>query len=352
MKALIMGGTGAMGIHLCQLLADNGWEVYVTSRKERLNTQRITYIKGDAHNIEFLNSLMKNDSWDAIVDFMNYATAEFIERIGILLSSTKQYVFLSSSRVYANSAEPIVEDSNRILDVCKDESFLLTDDYSLAKARQENVLVNVDSRNWTIVRPYITFSENRLQLTSLEKEDWLYRAMKGKKIILSDDLLSKRTTLTYGHDVALAISKLMGQNDALGQKYHITSPHSITWYEVLDIYKNAFEDCFGYPMKVIITDKWKSYYGGDKAQVDYDRKYNRIFNTEKISKYIAKSELSDTKGKLRRCFVTFVRKPEWGTINWGKEALKDAYTHEWTMLSEIPSIKSKMRYLLNRIVNH
>ena len=67
----------------------------------------------------------------------------------------------------------------RLLDVSHDSIYLKTDEYALAKARQEDILRKSGKNNWTIIRPYITYSESRLQLGVLEKEAWLYRALKG-----------------------------------------------------------------------------------------------------------------------------------------------------------------------------
>ena len=57
----------------------------------------------------------------------------------------------------------------------KDEEYLKTDEYALSKARQEDILHRSGKNNWTVIRPYITYSEIRLQLGVLEKELWLYR---------------------------------------------------------------------------------------------------------------------------------------------------------------------------------
>ena len=109
MKILVLGGTGAIGVDLVQILADRGSEVHVTSRQERKSKHRnIIYIKGNAQNKKFLDSLLIA-KYDAIVDFMSYDTDTFAERVGSLLDHTKQYVYLSSSRVYAN-----IEGKNQI----------------------------------------------------------------------------------------------------------------------------------------------------------------------------------------------------------------------------------------------
>lgn len=48
MTILVLGGIGAMGKHLVNLLAADKNTVYVTARKERSSSGNIHYIKGDA----------------------------------------------------------------------------------------------------------------------------------------------------------------------------------------------------------------------------------------------------------------------------------------------------------------
>ena len=140
MEVLILGGTGAMGIHLIECLVAKGIFVTVTSRKDRDSAEYVTYVKGNAHDVNFLTTLLERKRWDVIVDFMVYSTEEFRDRAELLLKSTKQYIFLSSARVYADSKEAITEDSSRLLDVSQDKKFLQTDEYPLSKAREENIL--------------------------------------------------------------------------------------------------------------------------------------------------------------------------------------------------------------------
>ena len=162
MKILVLGGTGAMGVDLVKILGERSENVTVTSRSERKSEfSNVEYVKGDAHDTTFLQALL-TQKFDAIVDFMAYHTDEFKSRRDLLLGATDQYLFLSSSRIYANSKTPITEDSPRLLDVTTDKEYLKTDEYALAKARQENLLQESGKTNWTIIRPYITYSNQRL----------------------------------------------------------------------------------------------------------------------------------------------------------------------------------------------
>lgn len=275
MKILILGGTGAMGVHLVEILSGRGDEVFVTSRRARPSHDNITYIQGDAHDDGFLESLLSGRRWDAIIDFMVYATGEFRRRAPLLLDATAQYVFLSSARVYADSDAPITEESPRLLDVSQDREYLATDEYALAKARQEDILrAECGKGNWTIVRPYITYSEIRLQLGVLEKEAWLARALHGQTVVFSKDIADKMTTLTYGYDVARGIAALIGREKALGEAFHITCDRPIRWREVLNLYIEVLERKTRQRPKVLLTDTAPHI----TPQVKYDRYYNREFD--------------------------------------------------------------------------
>lgn len=345
---LVLGGTGAMGSHLCKILKEAGYHVYVTSRRERKDVDGISYIKGNAHDMPFLTQLLKQYQWKAIVDFMVYTTEDFQQRYQLFLDATSQYFFLSSARVYAESQQPLTEDSPRLLDVVKDEAYLATDEYALAKARQENLLMQSGKRNWTVIRPYITFDEYRLQLSSAEKEWWLYRALQGRTIIFSKDLACKYTSLTYGYDVARGIAALIGKESACGECFHITTDDKYKWSELLEAYLDAIEKETRTRPKVKMLEKWSPLVGGSPLQVKWDRLYNRKFDNSKINRFIDTSTFKGTMSALKDCVRVFIKKPYFRPISWKEEAKRDRFTREWTRLSEIPSWSQKIKYTLTR----
>lgn len=182
MKILVLGGTGAMGAPVVQILADRNNHVVVTTRQNKKSQNKnIQFVQGDAHDLNFVRGLL-DKAYDAVIDFMIYTPDEFMTFSKLYMEKSRQYVFLSSARVYADSPEErITEDTPRLLDITKDEQYLATNEYALAKAREENVLTESGFDNFTIIRPYITYYNNRLQLGVFEKEIWLQRALDGKK---------------------------------------------------------------------------------------------------------------------------------------------------------------------------
>ena len=199
---LVLGGTGAMGGYLVPILSKK-YCVYVTSRKPKHSLTNVYYIQGNAHDLVFLRSILNERRYKAIIDFMNYSTNEYKSRYNLLLSSTEQLFFISSSRVYSQINGRIVESDNRLLDSSSDTDFIKSDDYALAKARQEDLLRASEKKNWTIIRPYMTYSPFRLDIGMYPKEMWLYRVLKGRTFIFPEDVADKLVTLTNGKDVAL-----------------------------------------------------------------------------------------------------------------------------------------------------
>ena len=355
MKILVLGGTGAMGVDLVKILGERGENVTVTSRSERKSEfNNVRYVKGDAHDNAFLESLL-TEKYDAIVDFMVYNTEEFKFRRDLLLSATNQYLFLSSSRVYADSKMPITEDSPRLLDVTTDSEYLKTDEYALTKARQENLLRESDKTNWTIIRPYITYSNQRLQLGVYEKELWLYRAMHDKTTVFPRAIAEKYTTMTLGADVAMGISKLIGNEKAMGEAFHIVTNKAIKWDNVLAIYQRVFRDVTGKDIKIMYADDPKPIYEamGDKHQVIYDRLFDRRFDNTKFLQAAGECEFESPEIGLERCLRELLGDPKFRENP--SFAMMDKLAGEKTKLSEIQGVKQKckyfaMRYLPRKIV--
>lgn len=349
MKVLLLGGTGAMGVHLMEYLSEKSQnQIYVTTRSYRTSGKdNCHYIVGNAHDMTFLSNTLE-DSWDVIVDFMVYTTREFQSRVDFLLSKTKQYVFLSSSRVYADSVSPIKEDSPRLLDVSEDQEYLNTDEYALAKARQENILKSRMQKNWTIIRPYITFSEERLQLGVLEKESWLFRALHGKKILFSEDVADKYTTLTYGRDVARGIAAVLNEKEAYGQAFHITQSKTYTWREILTVYLDVLEKELKKRPEVCMVPTAPALKRNGKYQVKYDRLFNRSFDNSAIGNFIDVSEFSDPKDKLVECLRVFLQKRNFRSISWSIEAENDRITREYARIGDFNSFREFSVYFLCR----
>lgn len=352
MRVLVFGGTGAMGKYLVDLLAKRGDKVFVTSR-QRITTDNdnVVYIQGNAHDRVFLESILF-ERYDAIIDFMVYKKEEFEQRYEKLLNSTNHYIFLSSCRVYSDSANPITEETERILDVCTDEEYLMTDEYALSKARQENLLIQSARKNWTVIRPYITYNPERLQLGTFEKEQWLQRVLMGKTIVFPREVAEKTTAMTSGFNVAEIMLELIGNKNAMGECVQIVTFETKTWKEILDIYCGVLEDVTGSKVKILLIENntvipriLKNQY-----QLKYDRLYNRSFDSHKVcglcgkdfEYFSIKKGLEDTLKEFLTDNKKFKRK------SWELDAYMDKVAGERTSLKYIPTMKEKIKYIIAR----
>lgn len=335
-----------MGGYLVDILAEKGNTVDVTTRQERTSPNKnVKYICGNAHDLGFMKSVLEEGSYDAVIDFMSYKTKEFQGRAEIFTGSTGHYLFLSSSRVYADSDSPIKESSPRLLDVSTDRAYLATDEYALAKARQENILFGGKAGNFTVIRPYITYSNERLQLGVYEKERWLYRAMHGRITVFSRDIAEKYTTMTWGHDVAEAIAGLAGNSQALGEAYHITGDDCMKWSGIAEIYREVFAQVTGREMKIEYVDRALE----DTAQWKYDRLYDRRFDNSKIKSAVKEFSPIPIREGLTKCLTEFIRdNHRFRGIDTFGEVRMDRLVGTYTPLKEFASVKDRMKYFLYR----
>ncbi len=354
MYILILGGTGAMGMSLVQILRQNKHnEIFVTSRRKYNDIENVHYLQGNAQDDNWLLSILKMNNWDIIVDFMTYSTKKFKYRYSYMLSSTSQYIFFSSSRVYADAhGEKITEKTMRLLESSSDQVYLQTDEYALAKAREENLLLNAKNKNWTIIRPYITYNTARLQLGTMEKEAWLYRALRGRTVVFSEEIANTLTTMTYGYDVAQGIVSIMGKKDAFGNIFHIMQSNSITWREVAVIYQKVFKKVTNKDLKIKYISDTKEFSGvfSNYWQVHYDRLYPRVFDNSKILQFMGRryNWISIEEG-IKNCLSKFIlEKQVFCDINWIAEGWMDKKTGEMTPFAEIPTIKQRIAYTIMR----
>ena len=349
MNILILGGTGAMGAPLTELLSVSN-QVWVSSRSVRQSVKSsVHFIKGNAMHKDFLFEVIKLQSWDVIVDFMVRSLAQLKDVLPILLNGTQQYVFISSARVYAECDGLIKEDSPRLLDVSTDDEFLKTNEYSLAKAREEDLLRQYGTNNYTIIRPSITYNDHRLQLGVMEKEDFVYRVLHGRTIVFSHDLENKLTTMTHGNDVARGIAAIIGRQEALGETFHITYPESLTWGKVLSIYKNVLEEFLGHDITIKWTNETTNYnFPNQLYRIKYCRLFNRSFDNSKIAKYIDPNSFVSPEEGLTACLRTFLKQPKFSKKNWSLEGINNRVTKEHISCGEAKRIADKLWYIVYR----
>ncbi len=287
-RILVLGGTGAMGTYLVPELLSMGYKVDVVSIDDVISTnQNLKYIKADAKNAKFLTELLKNE-YSAIVDFLvhNRPSGDFKNTLmPLFLENTDHYINLSTYRVYSGVELPIKETSPRLLDVITDNQAYLDakeDEYSLYKAIGENMLLESGYKNWTVVRPAITYSKFRFQLVTLEANVLIERMRENKTVLLPKEAMGISATMSWAGDVAKMIARLVLNKNSYGEIYTVSTAENHLWQEIAEFYK----EIGGLKYETVDKDTYLELYAQNanwaRWQLEYDRLLNRVIDNSKI----------------------------------------------------------------------
>ena len=284
-KALVLGGTGAMGVYLVPKLVKQGYTVDVVSLDSVVSTdENIRYIQANAKDMAQITQLLKNN-YDIFVDFMIYSTREFLERYRLYLDSVKRYFYFSTYRVYDNY-QPITEGSPRLADTCLEPVYVNSQDYSFYKARQEDILRNSEYKNWTIFRPAITYSKRRFQLVTLEANVLIWRMMRGKTVLLPEKALDCQATMSWAGDVAEMIARIIEHPHSACETFTVSTAEHHTWREVAEYYK----EIGGLKYIAVDTEDYLKCLSADdcihmRQQLMLDRCFDRIVDNSKVLRF-------------------------------------------------------------------
>ena len=283
-KVLVIGATGVMGQYLIPYLAEVGHMVDAVSLDEKQSEwPNVKYITANAKDHTVLKQLLAAN-YDGIVDFMIYPTAELSYYLPLFLDHTGHYIYLSSYRVYDNKELPVRETSPRLLDTADSIVFRNSDDYSVYKARGENIVRTFPKNRWTIIRPTITYSFMRYQLVTLEAANTVGRAFAGKKVPVPEQARGVQTTMSWGGDVARMIERLLFNEKALGETFSVCTAEHHTWGEIADYYKDicgldaVWIDKEDY-LRLINPDPYNFRF---RWQLDFDRLFDRVMDNSKV----------------------------------------------------------------------
>jgi nucleoside-diphosphate-sugar epimerase len=356
MKVLVIGGTGTMGKPLVDLLYSNNNIITVICRKKQYDQRNINYLYGNAFDKSFMD-LALNEFYDCIIDFCLYSINDFLDRYDKLLSSTLQYVCLSSAAVYSINSGLITEDSPRLKETTSEKQIKNNDyyKYGFLKASIEDILINSGRNNWTIVRPFITYNDNRIPIGEWSEEIWITRTIHGKKVVIPKDLLKYKTTYSYGADVAMMIHSVLGKSTCLKQIYNVTSNNYVTWNEVLLACKNALSKQ-GYIMKIKYLEDSTPVFKHFPNMINhykYNRMTDRCICSSKIEAEMGHIKYVNMQNQIDICVRKYLQshnslKTEISNDYYIKiHSFMDKYTND-KMMFNLYKGKNKYRYFRNR----
>ena len=281
-RVLLIAGGGTLGTYTAKELLSMGHKVDIICPEEKTsNDENLRFFRSMA-TYEFLLELFGKEHYDGIVNFVHYPDVEEYKPVHKLLTdNTEHLIFLSSYRVYADLEHPITENAPRLLDVSTDEKFLAEETYALSKAKAENFIRASGTKNWTIVRPVISFSDRRFDIVTVNERVVLERVKEGRELILPENVRNLTAALDWAGNSGKLIASLLFKEAALGEAFTVSSAQNLTWGEVADIYT----ELIGLKVRWIDPDEWlkhEEYVMNNRFAAIYDRFFDRRIDNSKI----------------------------------------------------------------------
>ena len=277
-KVLLIAGGGTLGLYTAKELLRLGHAVDIICLDEMTSdNENLRFFKANA-TVEYLKELFALNRYDGIVNFIHYNNYEDYIPYHVLLSrNTDHLIFLSSYRVYADLEHPITENSPQLIDVIKDhQAFIEGDNYGLSKSKAERFLAdNPYPKNWTVVRPVISFSDKRLDIILTSANRVVEAARTGEVLRLPIEAKNLTAGLDWAGNSGKLIANLLFKKECIGEAYTISSAQNLKWCEVTDIYT----ELLGVKFEWAPAD-FPEYFWHWK----YDRAYDRAVDNSKVLK--------------------------------------------------------------------
>ena len=237
-RVLLIGGGGTLGTYTAEELLRRGALVDILCPEEKQAVNENLHFYRAYATEAVLRELLERNRYDGIVNYLHYPDAGEYKPIHKLLTdNTAQLIFLSSYRVYADLEHPITENAPLLLDVTDDRAFLEKETYAVSKARAEKFIqTESGTKNWTIVRPVISFSDKRFDLVTWSGREIIDMAKKGEPILLPGAAEKLTAGLDWAGNSGRLIANLLFKERAWGETYTISSAQNLSWGEVAAVY--------------------------------------------------------------------------------------------------------------------
>jgi nucleoside-diphosphate-sugar epimerase len=230
-KVLYLGGTGTISSSCVAESVRQGHDVHILNRGRTTRRQvpeGVTLVTGDAHDPDSIREALGDRTFDCVVNFLSYGAKDAAAAVDLLAGRAGQYVHISTASMYHKPVRrvPFVESTTR------HNPYL---GYARDKIAAEDVLRGAyDESEFpaTIVRPSHTYDNAHPPLPG----DWTAwdRVVRGDELVVPGDGTSL-WTLTHAEDFAVGLVGLIGNWQAVGEDFHITSDEVLTWNEIYDI---------------------------------------------------------------------------------------------------------------------
>jgi nucleoside-diphosphate-sugar epimerase len=280
MKVLFIGGTGRISLAISRQAINRGIDLYLLNRGSRNEElDGCHHLTADIQQSENVRAVLQGLEFDVVVDWITYTPDEIERDIALFRGRTKQYIHISSASVYQ---KPPVH-------------YLVTEstprhnpysDYSQNKIACEERLLRAyreEAFPVTIVRPSHTYDRHfPFAIGGSAGYTVADRMKKAQPVIVHGDGASL-WVVTHAEDFGGGLLGLMGNEQALGEAFHITSDEVLTWNQIYQTIAEALgvEANIVHIASDFIADVDPSFAGsllGDKT-------WSVVFDNSKIKKF-------------------------------------------------------------------
>ena len=232
MRVLFIGGTGNISIAATRLCAKRGIDLTLLNRGQKKTSlpDGVRTIHADIRDRAAAAEALRSEAFDVVVDWVAFVPEHVETDIELFGGKVSHYVFISSATVYERPSPffPTVEEAplgNVHWQYARDK--IACEELLRREHEQSGFPV-------TIVRPSYTYGESWIP-TAIEGQDYtvVERMRRGKKVIVPGDGESL-WTMTHNSDFARALVGLLGNTEAGGESFHITSDEVLTWNQIAE----------------------------------------------------------------------------------------------------------------------
>ena len=319
MRVLSIGGTGNISLAVTRLLAEQGADVTVLNRgqSDAPLPDGVRAICGDIRDRTSAADALRGEHFDVVVDWIAFTPEHVARDVELFAGNVSQYVFISSASVYRKpSSRPFVEESplgNPGWQYAADKIAC----EELLRREHESAGFPV-----TIVRPAHTYGETRIP-TAVDGEGYtiIDRMRGGKKVVVHDDG-SSLWTLTHNTDFARGFAGLLGNREAVGETFQLTSGFVLTWDQITQEIAAAAgleADILHVPSEVIAAADQ-----GLGDELLYDKGHSLVFDNAKLKRFVPDFEatVSFAEG-VARSLAWFDADPARRAVDTERDALLD-----------------------------
>jgi nucleoside-diphosphate-sugar epimerase len=284
MKVLFIGGTGNISTAVTELAAARGFDLTLLRRGQRAADPpaNVRTITADIHDEAAVTQALGNQTFDAIVDWIAFTTADIDRDIRLFRGRTNQFIFISSASAYQKPVgHYLITEStplaNPFWQYSRDK---IACEERLMKAwREEDFPI-------TIVRPSLTYGDTQIVLAvNSWQNSWtaVDRMRRGKKLIVPGDG-SSLWVVTHNSDFARGFVGLLGHRQAIGHAFHITSDEVMTW----DQYTRITAQAAGVEAQIvhIPSDFISACIPDELGSLTGDKAVSVVFDNSKIKRFV------------------------------------------------------------------